>query len=107
MNILYDNHFDLIFFFISDSHYGPNLPSKVEGPLLTADAIDLLVNCLTSKESELWHSLGESWYVALEDWKHYVHPYKPVFFNGYSPSVIYPENSDKLNHGSGGRSGSQ
>jgi len=89
-----------------DSHYGPNLPSKVEGPLLTADAIDLLVNCLTSKESELWHSLGESWYVALEDWKHYVHPYKPVFFNGYSPSVIYPENSDKLNHGSGGRSGS-
>merc|ERR1711997_754932 len=86
-----------------DSHYGPNLPSKVESPLLTADAIDLLVNCLTSKESELWHSLGESWYVALEDWKHYVNPYKPVFFNGYSPSVIYPENGDKINHG-GGRS---
>jgi len=87
-----------------DSHYGPNLPSKVEGPLLTADSIDLLVNCLTSKESELWHSLGDSWYVALEDWKHYVHPYKPVFFNGYTPSVIYPENGDKINPGIGGRS---
>merc|ERR1719273_2059488 len=86
-----------------DSHYGPNLPSKVEAPLLSADAIDLLVNCLTSKESELWHSLGESWHVALEDWKHYVNPYKPVFFNGYSPSVIYPENGDKINH-AGGRS---
>ena len=79
-----------------DSHYGPNLPSKVVSPLLTADAIDLLVNCLTSKESELWHSLGESWYIALEDWKDYVNPYRPVFFNGYAPSVTYPENGDKL-----------
>jgi len=87
-----------------DSHYGPNLPSKVEAPLLSADAIDLLVNCLTSKESELWHSLGESWYVALEDWKSYVHPYKPVFLNGYTPSVIYPENGDKINPGVGSRS---
>ena len=87
-----------------DSHYGPNLPSKVEAPLLSADAIDLLVNCLTSKESELWHSLGESWYVALEDWKSYVHPYKPVFLNGYTPSVIYPENGDKINPGIGSRS---
>lgn len=74
-----------------DSHYGPNLPSKVVAPLLTADAIDLLVNCLTSKESELWHSLGEPWYIPLEDWKDFVQPYKPEFLNGYSPSVTYPE----------------
>lgn len=82
-----------------DSHYGPNLPSKVVAPLLTAESIDLLVNCLTSKESELWHSLGESWYIPLEDWKDYVTPYKPVFLNGYSPSVTYPENGGKLVRG--------
>jgi len=92
-----------------DSHYGPNLPSKVVAPLLTADAIDLLVNCLTSKESELWHSLGESWYIPLEDWKDYVAPFRPIFFNGYSPSVTYPEGgaSDKIMPptGSGGGGG--
>merc|ERR1719273_3037689 len=82
-----------------DSHYGPNLPSKVVAPLMTADAIDLLVNCLTSKESELWHSLGESWYIPLEDWKDYVAPFRPVFLNGYSPSVTYPEGiQDKIGH---------
>merc|ERR1719510_679317 len=79
-----------------DSHYDPNLPSKVVAPLLTADAIDLLVNCLTSKESELWHSLGESWYIPLEDWKDYVAPFRPIFFNGYSPSVTYPEGGEKI-----------
>lgn len=44
-----------------DSNHGANLPAEVVAPLLTRDAIDLLVNCLTSKESELWHSLGEAW----------------------------------------------
>jgi len=68
-----------------DSHYGPNLPSKVLAPLLTADAVELLVNCLTSKENELWHSLGETWYVPQEDWKGHVPPYRPVFMDGYSP----------------------
>ena len=48
--------------------------------------------------------LVESWYVALEDWKSYVHPYKPVFLNGYTPSVIYPENGDKINPAIGSRS---
>ena len=32
-----------------DSHYGPNLPSKVLAPLLNKNAVDLLINCLTSK----------------------------------------------------------
>jgi len=79
-----------------DSHYGPNLPSKVVAPLMTANAIDLLVNCLTSKESELWHSLGEPWYIPLEEWKDYVQPYRPVFMDGWSPSVSYPENGEKI-----------
>jgi len=70
-----------------DSQYGPNLPTKVVAPLLTKNAVDLLINCLTSKESELWHSLGEPWYVPREQWKGYVPPYKPVFMDGWSPAI--------------------
>ena len=71
-----------------DSHYGPNLPSKVVAPLLTGNAVELLINCLTSKENELWHSLGEPWYVPSEGWKGYVSPYRPVFMDGWSPSYV-------------------
>lgn len=35
-----------------DSQYGPNVPSKVLTPLLTKNAVDLLLNCLTSKVME-------------------------------------------------------
>merc|ERR1719400_2920704 len=71
-----------------DSQYGPNLPTKVLAPLLSADAVELLINCLTSKESELWHSLGETWYVPSEEWKGHVPPYRPVFMDGWSPVVM-------------------
>jgi len=71
-----------------DSHYGPNLPSKILSPLLNKNAVDLLINCLTSKESELWHSLGEAWYVPREQWKGFVPPYKPVFMDGWSPAMM-------------------
>jgi len=71
-----------------DSHYGPNLPSKILAPLLNKNAVDLLINCLTSKESELWHSLGEAWYVPREQWKGYVPPFKPVFMDGWSPAML-------------------
>merc|ERR1719400_1243129 len=71
-----------------DSHYGPNLPSKILAPLLTKAAVDLLINCLTAKESELWHSLGEAWYVPREQWKGYVPPFKPVFMDGWSPAML-------------------
>ena len=42
----------------------PDLASKVVSPLLSADAKDLLINCLTSKEADLWMSLGDSWSVS-------------------------------------------
>eukprot|EP00096_Caligus_rogercresseyi_P009621 TRINITY_DN3292_c0_g1_i1.p1 TRINITY_DN3292_c0_g1~~TRINITY_DN3292_c0_g1_i1.p1 ORF type:complete len:550 (-),score=166.19 TRINITY_DN3292_c0_g1_i1:1137-2786(-) len=70
-----------------ESHYGPNLPGKVLSPLLTSGAVDLLLNCLTSKENELWHSLGDPWYIPSDDWKDYVSPYKPVFMDGYTTSL--------------------
>ena len=70
-----------------DSQYGPNLPTKVLAPLLTKSAVDLLINCLTSKESELWHSLGEPWYVPREQWKGYVPPYKVTHYSAPSATI--------------------
>ena len=58
---------------------------------MTSEAIELLVNCLTSKESELWHSLGESWYISRQEWKGYVPPDRPVFMDGWSPPVFYDD----------------
>lgn len=55
----------------------PKLLSQVLSPLLTADAIDLLTNCLTSRETELWQNLGEAWCVPRSMWKYNVPPYQP------------------------------
>jgi epidermal growth factor receptor kinase substrate 8 len=44
-----------------ESNAVPNLPARVISPLLTYDAIELLSNCLSSKETELWQSLGDAW----------------------------------------------
>jgi len=91
-----------------DSQYGPNVPCKVVAPLLTKQAVDLLLNCLTSKESELWHSLGEAWYVPREHWKGYVPPFSPTFQDGWKPIMgddysggggggVGPNNSNRRN----------
>merc|ERR1712200_162680 len=85
-----------------DSQYGPDVPSKVVGPLLTKHAVDLLLNCLTSKESELWHSLGEPWYVPREHWKGYVPPYTPVFMDGWKPNIADDYSSSNGSHGNEG-----
>ncbi|XP_042203254.1 epidermal growth factor receptor kinase substrate 8-like isoform X2 [Homarus americanus] len=71
-----------------DSNYGANLPTKVLSPLLTADAIDLLTNCLTSRETELWQSLGDTWCIPRNMWKYDVRPYQPVFSSGWAPELI-------------------
>ncbi|XP_063861534.1 epidermal growth factor receptor kinase substrate 8-like isoform X3 [Scylla paramamosain] len=70
-----------------DSNYGPNLPGKVLSPLLTADAVELLTNCLTSRETEIWQSLGETWCIPRSSWKYSVPPYQPVFSNGWAPEL--------------------
>lgn len=36
-------------------------PSVVGVPFLNSDAIELLSNCCTSKEFDLWQSLGANW----------------------------------------------
>lgn len=65
---------------------GPSLASRVVSPLLTRDALELLANCCTSKESDLWHSLGDPWVVPRDLWKGYeTETYQPVFSDGWAP----------------------
>lgn len=90
-----------------DSNYGPNLPSRVVAPLPTAKAVDMLQNCLTSKETELWQSLGEAWTIPRHLYKGYVHPYNPIFADGWSPGfeiedrdrvAVQAANAARMNH---------
>jgi epidermal growth factor receptor kinase substrate 8 len=74
-----------------DTCYDPNLPARVVEPLPTRDAINLLNNCVTSKEMELLRSLGDAWTIPRDKWKGQIHAqgsYHPVFFDGWSPD--YP-----------------
>ncbi|CAG9810268.1 unnamed protein product [Chironomus riparius] len=72
-----------------DTCYDPNLPARVVEPLPTRDAINLLHNCVTSKEMELLRSLGDAWMIPRDKWKgQYGANYHPVFFDGWSPD--YP-----------------
>ena len=61
-----------------DTCYDPNLPARVVEPLLTRDAVNLLHNCVTSKEMELLRSLGDAWMIPRDKWKGHHH-------NGYHP----------------------
>lgn len=72
-----------------DTYYDPNLPARVINPLLTREAVNLLINCVTSKETELWRSLGDAWSIPRDQWKGQgMVMYHPVFFDGWSPD--YP-----------------
>lgn len=79
-----------------------NLPSQVVAPLLTTEAINLLVNCVTSKETELWRSLGEAWQLPRSKFCiKYNHVgdvnYHPTFYDGWSPDfpLNFDESSDE------------
>lgn len=71
-----------------DTYYEMQLPHKVVSPLLTREAINLLINCVTSKETELWQSLGNAWTIPRDEWKAPVPNYHPVFLDKWSPD--YP-----------------
>lgn len=45
----------------NDTYFDQHIPHNVIAPLLTREAVNLLMNCVTSKETELWHSLGTAW----------------------------------------------
>lgn len=79
-----------------DTYYDPNIPARVVNPLLTHQAINLLINCVTSKEHELWKSLGDAWTIPREEWKgHVVTSYHPLFYDGWSPDFSV---MDELDH---------
>jgi len=79
-----------------DTYYDPNLPARVAKPLLTREAINLLINCVTSKETELWRSLGEAWLVPRDQWKGQIGNYHPTFFDGWTPDYpVIDESEDK------------
>lgn len=65
---------------------GRNIAPQVFSPLITREASDLLRNCLTSKEADVWMALGDAWKIAPEDWPTALPPpYRPVFTDGYMP----------------------
>jgi epidermal growth factor receptor kinase substrate 8 len=80
------------------------LSKTVWQPLLTKDAKDLLLNCLTSKEQDLWLSLGDSWTITEEEAKLqpaiYGHldaqAFQPVFYDGWSPLVLADDSTASL-----------
>lgn len=78
-----------------DSNYSSTLASRVVAPLLTRDAIELLMNCCTSKESDLWHSLGDSWITPREQWKGYEGSFHPVFSDGWAPENPFSEERER------------
>ncbi|KAJ8969518.1 hypothetical protein NQ317_002207 [Molorchus minor] len=91
-----------------DTYFELHLPHNVVAPLLTREAINLLMNCVTSKETELWHSLGSTWLMPRDQYKGPVPSYHPVFMDGWSPE--YPvidelESETKYNQHEGQYSG--
>ncbi|KAL6740146.1 hypothetical protein Aduo_013531 [Ancylostoma duodenale] len=65
---------------------GRNIAPQIVSPLLSLEARELMQNCLTSKESDVWMSLGETWRTPPEDWAGPLPPpYRPVFVDGFAP----------------------
>lgn len=67
-----------------------NITALVISPFFTNGTVNLLSNCVTSRESELWKSLGDPWTMTrqqfLAKYKGVDYQdYHPVFFDGYSP----------------------
>ncbi|CAI5447009.1 unnamed protein product [Caenorhabditis angaria] len=65
---------------------GRNIGPTVVSPLLSLEARELMQNCLTSRESDVWMSLGEPWRTPPEDWTGPLPaPFRPVFSDGFAP----------------------
>ncbi|XP_078663749.1 epidermal growth factor receptor kinase substrate 8-like isoform X24 [Branchiostoma floridae x Branchiostoma belcheri] len=80
---------------VIESCQGVDLAKSVVSPLLTDQAIDLLKNCVTSREGDLWLSLGPAWTTSRANWSkdQYVPPYIPRFRDGWEPPPIPGENN--------------
>jgi len=75
---------------------GRNVAEQVLSPLLSIEACDLLRNCLSSKEHDVWMALGASWRTPPEDWQSALPtPYRPVFSDGFAPYGFPPQHFDQ------------
>ncbi|XP_038053163.1 epidermal growth factor receptor kinase substrate 8-like isoform X2 [Patiria miniata] len=72
---------------------GTDLAANIVSPLLTPQSVDLLNNCLTSREADLWKSLGRAWSVPSTEWpkERPVPRYTPYFHDGWTPPAL-PDN---------------
>lgn len=66
-------------------------PTLVGIPYLNKDALELLSNCCTSKESDLWHSLGANWTqtidLSLLKTTRLPSSFQPIFSDGWAPVI--------------------
>ncbi|XP_071956424.1 epidermal growth factor receptor kinase substrate 8-like isoform X2 [Antedon mediterranea] len=88
---------------VVQSCQGPEFAASVVSPLLTPQAIELLRNCLTSRENDLWITLGRAWNTPKSAWPkdHYVPAYTPQFRNGWVPPPLpgnQPQEFDQVNN---------
>ncbi|XP_078332261.1 epidermal growth factor receptor kinase substrate 8-like isoform X2 [Crassostrea virginica] len=74
-------------------HGGRDLAESATKPAITQDARQLLLNCLTSKELELWQSLGKSWTNNRDS---YGENYTPRFYSGWSPAMAAPVDRNRM-----------
>ncbi|XP_047567081.1 epidermal growth factor receptor kinase substrate 8-like protein 1 isoform X2 [Lutra lutra] len=76
---------------VVDSSGGPRFASEVRRPRLTSEAVALLRDHLTPRESALWTSLGDSWTrPGLELPPEEGSPYSPEFSSGWEPPATDP-----------------
>ncbi|XP_041366479.1 epidermal growth factor receptor kinase substrate 8-like isoform X2 [Gigantopelta aegis] len=67
-------------------HGNQNLAEQAFVPLINNDAKQLLLNCLTSKEIELWQALGKNWTITREETGGPLSVYVPRFYDGWQPA---------------------
>jgi len=80
--------------------FDEDVQREVATPFLTQAAIDLLKNCLASREVTIWDACGDYWKLPKSDFDGSISPYKPLFLDGWSPGYIVfeePEDSKPLN----------
>nr|XP_048282964.1 epidermal growth factor receptor kinase substrate 8-like protein 1 [Myodes glareolus] len=71
---------------------GPEFASRVRRPHLTLEAVALLRDNVTPRESALWTSLGESWTrPGVELPPEEGSPYSPEFHSGWEPPATDPQ----------------
>ncbi|XP_048186147.1 epidermal growth factor receptor kinase substrate 8-like protein 1 isoform X2 [Perognathus longimembris pacificus] len=71
---------------------GPEFASSVRRPHLTSEAVALLRDNVTPRESQLWNSLGDSWTrPGLELPPEEGTPYSPEFYSGWEPPATDPQ----------------